>query len=116
DGDGLDAAEALDERDRRGIERRDAVPQHVAAGCPHENRALADGEGWRRADADDVRLVLAEGIHVARLERIERRPGLAARRHVLTLLLAEEALRGRLCGLRILCAAGGADVEGHGAC
>ena len=54
DGDRLDAAERLDRRHGRGIERCDAIPQHVAAGGAQQQRALADGKA--RADADDARL------------------------------------------------------------
>ena len=44
DRDRLDAAEALDHGHGRGIERGDAIPQHIAAGRAHQQRALADGE------------------------------------------------------------------------
>src|SRR5512143_1766360 len=77
-----------------------------------QQRALPDSE--TRADADDAGVIFVERVHVALLKRRQRRPGLAARRDVLPFLLADRALGGRLRAFRILHAAGGADVEGHG--
>ena len=48
---------------------------------------MADGDGRLAADADQSGLMLAKRIEVAPGERIERRPGLSARRHVLALVL-----------------------------
>src|SRR5207342_2879704 len=112
DRDRFQAPEALDETHCRGIERRNAVPEQVAALRLHQQRALPDGE--TSADTDDAGIVFVERVHVALLKRRQRRPGLAARRHVLPLLLADWALGGRLRAFRILRAAGGADEERHG--
>ena len=54
-----------------------------------------------------------KAVHVALRQRLQRRPGLPARRHVLPLLLADRALRRRLFAVRILHAAGGADEVRH---
>ena len=112
DRDRFQAPESLDETDRRRIECRNAVPENIAPFRSHQDRALPDGKTG--ADADDAGIVFVERVHVALLQRGQRRPGLAARRHVLPLLLADRALGGRLRAFRILRAAGGADVEGHG--
>ena len=66
------------------------------------------------ADADQARVVFVETVHVAFRERLERSPGLSARRHVLPLLFADGALCGRLRAFRILRAASGADEKRHG--
>ena len=50
---------ALIKRDGRRIQHRNAVPQDVAAGRAHEERALADRKGRLRPDADHAGLVLA---------------------------------------------------------
>jgi hypothetical protein len=107
------AAETLDQRDRCFVQKRDAIPQHVAAGRAHQQRALADGEPRLRPDAEDVRLVGAKAVDMALPERRERRPALPARRDVLPLLLADRALRGRIIARRVLRAAGSADKGGH---
>jgi hypothetical protein len=57
--------------------------------------------------------MLVHGVAMADAERLERRPGLPAFRHVLPLFLADDALRGRVRAFRILRAAGGADEMGH---
>src|SRR5579872_3548050 len=114
DRDRLDAAETPDEGDRRRIERRDAIPQHVAALRAHQKRALADGEMRFAGKAENVRGMLDERIAVRFLQRLERRPGLPARRNVLPLLFADVALRRRGYSFRILHAASGADEERHG--
>jgi hypothetical protein len=44
DRDGFDPAETCDHVDGRGIERSDAIPQHVAARRANQQRALANGE------------------------------------------------------------------------
>ena len=53
-GDGVDAAEAFDQRDGRVIERGDAIPQDIAGVGAQQQRALADGEMRLRADAEDA--------------------------------------------------------------
>ena len=54
-GDGVDAAEAFDQRDGRGIERGDAIPQDIAGIGAQQQRALADGEMRLRTDAEECR-------------------------------------------------------------
>jgi hypothetical protein len=65
-GDRLEAAEPVDERDGRSVEQRDAVPQNIAVRRADEERALADGKLRLGADADQPRLVLAVGVERAR--------------------------------------------------
>ncbi len=96
------------------VDQRDAVPQHVALVGLQQQRALADGEGRHRADADQARLVLPEAVEVAARQRLVRGPALAGRRHELTLLVADRAARGFLLGGRELRAAGAADEGWHG--
>ncbi len=91
DGDADEAAEPLDDGDRGLVEERDAVPQHVAFFGHHQQRALADGEGGHRADADEARLVLAESVAVAARQRLVRGPRLARGRHELARFIADRA-------------------------
>src|SRR5262249_47216157 len=95
------------------VERGNAVPKNVAVRAAHEEGALADAERGRRTDADDAFLIFAERVGVALPQRLQRGPGLAARRHVLPLFLANRALRRRLRTLGKLRAAGGADEKRH---
>jgi hypothetical protein len=107
-------AQAFDQRDGGLVEERDAVPQYVAFVATQEQRALRDGEVRHAADADQVRLMLAETIAIAARQRFVCRPGLAGRRHELARLVADRAAR-RLCrGGRELRAAGDADESRHG--
>lgn len=113
DGDGIDAAETFDQRHRRVVERGDAIPQNIAVRRAQEERMLTDGECRRRADADDVLVVLAKAVAVALPQRRKRGPGLPTRRHVLPLFVTDDAMSGRAFALRILRAAGGADEARH---
>jgi len=113
DADRGNPAEPLDQRDGRGVEHCDRVPQHVPMPRAHEQRALADGEMRLGADAEDARLILVIGVAVTHRERVERGPCLPTRWYVLALLLANRAVRRRCVTRRILCAAGGADECGH---
>jgi hypothetical protein len=112
-GDRRDAAEALDQRHGGGVDHGDAVPQHIAAAGAQQKRALADGEGGLRADADHPRLVLPEAVEVAGGERRQGGEGLPLRRHVLPRVVADDAARRRRFGRGVLGAAGGADEGGH---
>src|SRR5262249_40655240 len=113
DGNGIDAAEGFNHRHRRVVERGDAIPKDVAVVSAHEQRALADSERGRRADANNALLVFAEGVGVGLLQRLKCGPSLPARRDVLALLLADAAMSRYLSALGILRAARGADEEGH---
>ena len=79
----------------------------------HKQRALTNSECGRRADADNALLIFAERVCVGLPQRLKRGPGLSARRDVLALLLADDAMRRHLRALGILRAACGADEEGH---
>src|SRR5689334_4562864 len=111
DRDRLQTTHALYKADRRRIERRNAVPENIAAVRADQDRALPDGETG--ADADDAGGVFVECVHVALLKCLQRRPRLSARRHVLPLLVANRTLGGRLRAFGILRAAGNTDVERH---
>jgi hypothetical protein len=78
DRDRRDPAQRADERRRRGVGERDAVPQQVAALGAQQQRALTDGEGRLGADADHAGLVFAIAVEMGRRERRQRRPGLSA--------------------------------------
>src|SRR5579864_2687382 len=112
-GDGIDAAETLDHRHSRVVERSNAIPQNIAVVRAHEQRPLADCECGRGTDADDAPLVFPERVGVGLSQSLKRGPGLAARGHVLALLLADDAMNGRLRALRVLRATCGADRERH---
>src|SRR5262245_19983851 len=105
-------SEVLAETHCRVVERCNAVPQQVAPVRLHQNCALSDGETC--TDAYDAFILFVERVHMALLQPRQRRPGLPARRDVLSLLLADDALGGWLRAFRKLRAAGGADVESHG--
>ncbi len=109
----LHAAERLDERDRRVIEHRDAIPQHIPVRRAHQDRALADGKARLRRDADNSRFVLVPAVHMGDRELVLRGPALTRRRHVLPLVVADRAIRRRLVGGRILRSAGRADEGVH---
>src|SRR5262245_53880187 len=109
--DRLQTAEALDETHGRVVERCTPVPPQFAPFRLHQNRALPDGETG--TDANDAFVVFVERVHMALLKPRQRRPGLPARRDVLPLLLADDALGGWLRAFRKLRAAGGTDVESH---
>ena len=95
------------------VEEGDAVPQDVAVFVRDEQRALADGEVRRRADAGEV--VLGPDVVVAVLGQLrEGRPLLPTGRDVLPRVGADGALGRRFRGLRELGAAGGADEVVHG--
>src|SRR5262245_31316117 len=105
------AAETFEHADRRGIQRRNAVPHYVAVLSARQERALANREAG--ADADQAGVVFMETVHVALRQFAERSPGLTPWRHILPLFLADDALLGWTGTLRVLRAAGGADVKGH---
>src|SRR4029450_10804046 len=109
--DHFQAAQAFDHADRRGIERRNAVPQYVAVFSAHQERALANRETG--ADADQAGVVFMETVHVALRQFAERSPGLSPWRHILPLFLTDDALLGGARTLRVLRAAGGADLKRH---
>src|SRR5215204_2057562 len=113
DADRLEAAEPFDQGDGGGIEHGDAVPQHVAVRCAHQQRALTDGETGLRPDADDAGLVLAPGVEAGGGERLQRGPALSGGWDVLALLFADRALPGCCVLRRILHAAGGANECRH---
>ena len=60
-------------------------------GVQQQQRALADGEGRLRADADEARLVLAPAVEWRVAQSRQRGPGLPAQRHELALVLADGA-------------------------
>src|SRR5262249_13805164 len=78
-----------------------------------ELRTLADAEMRGGRDRDQVRLELANGVHVAPREGLERDPALARRRNVLPLVVADRACCRRLVARRILRSACGADECWH---
>jgi len=102
-------AELLDARADLVVEQRDAVPEDVPARSLDEERALADREARRRADADQARLLLPDVRAMVAPKVIERRPPLPVPADVLALVLADRAARRRLCALRELASARDAD-------
>jgi hypothetical protein len=106
-------AERLHDRDGRGIDEGDAVPQDVARGHAHEQRALADGELGNRADPDQAGLMLLVAVEMPSREALEGGPALAAGRNELALVLADGAARRRFVRRHELAAAGLADEGRH---
>src|SRR5262245_66547156 len=76
-GDRPQAAEAVNQSNRGSVDERDAVPKYVAVGGAHEQRALTDGKGRLRANANQARFVLTEGIGVGHSEVVMCRTGLS---------------------------------------
>src|SRR5215831_6821955 len=113
DSDRPQAAEAVNEGDCGSVDERDAVPQYVAVRRAHEQRALTDGKRRLRADTDQARFVLTEGIEMGHSEPVQCRPGLSGWRLELTLILAHLALRRRSGARCMLHPAGRADKGGH---
>ena len=109
----LHAAERLDERNRRLVQHRDAIPQHVAVRRAQQHRALADGEARLRRDADDPRFVLMPAVHMGDRELVLRGPALTRRRHVLPLVVTDRAVRRGPVGGGILRSASRADERLH---
>src|SRR5207253_1045402 len=96
------------------VDVTEAVPEEVAAGRSHEQRALADADRGLRTNANEPRLELAQLDAVALCsELVERRPGLATLAHVLSLVLADRATHGHRRAGRLLHPAGEADVCGR---
>src|SRR6516225_1895076 len=91
DGDSFEPAKTIDQCDGRGIQHRDAVPQHVAGRRADEERTLADGKLRLRPDTDQTHLMLAIRVEMRRCQRFWRRPGLSAWRNILPLLFANRA-------------------------
>jgi len=60
DGDGGNPAHTADRRDRRLVEQADAIPEHVAARRPHQERPLADGKARFRPDAQQPRVLFLD--------------------------------------------------------
>jgi hypothetical protein len=106
-------AEPLHDLDGGGIDERDAVPQDIAFGRAHDERALADGKFRHRPDPDQAGLVLLIAIEVPARERIEGGPPLATGRNELTLVLTDRAGARRRIRRRKLAAASLADEGGH---
>ena len=95
------------------VEVCDAVPEHVAGVALDEQRALADREARRAADAEDAVVVADVGL-VPVEQLVERQPGLAGVvRDVLTRVLADRAGAGRRIARRVLRAAGPTQVRRH---
>src|SRR5213593_819008 len=111
--DARDAPDCADRLDARSVDVAEAIPQEIAAGRTHEQRALADADRGLRSDAGQPRFQLAQLDAVTlRRELVECRPRLAALAHVLTLVLADRTALGRGRAGRLLHAAGQADVRG----
>ena len=113
-GDADEAAQRFDDGDGGVVGERDTVPQHVARRGGEQERALSDGEGGHRADADQAGLVLAETVAMTARQRLVRGPALARWRHELALLIADRAAGGLFLGGCKLRPAGAADVGWHG--
>ena len=99
--------------DRFVVEQRDAVPEQIASGCPHQKRALPDRELRVRREAEQVGLFVRAPIAVALAKFAESSPLLPVEPDVLPLVQADRALRWRRFGRRELGSAGHADETLH---
>src|SRR5262245_22584272 len=95
DGDGLQAAEAIDQGNGRGVQHRNAIPQDISTGCANKQRALTDRKGRLCPNADHSRLVLAVRIEMSGRQRSQRGPSLPAWWNILPLFFADCALSRR---------------------
>ena len=101
--------------DARIVDKAQAVPEDIAGSGLHQQRPLADSNRWIRADPGQSRFEVADVSTPAfRPKLLERRPTLPLRRHVLTLVVADRAMRRRFRAGRLLHPAGPANVSGHG--
>lgn len=111
--DRVDTAQGGDSPLRVVVEQRDAVPQHIAVRCTDEKRALADRDRRAHTDADEVRFLLPQFVGVVAGQFAHRGPALSPRADVLTLVLADRAVRRRLFRVRVLHGTGHTDPGRH---
>src|SRR2546427_5667563 len=96
------------------VDKSQAVPEDVAFGGLYQQCPLADPNRWIRADPGQPGFELADvGAAALRLELRKGYPALSTRRDVLTLVLADRAVRWWLRAGGVLHAAGAANVGGH---
>ena len=116
DRDRLDPAKLLHRPYRFVVEQRNTVPQHVAGGRLHQQRALGDRKARLRTDADQSwRFQLDRGVMIA-AQVIECRPLLPGKVDVLSFILADRAMLRWLLRRRELRAAGNANKVFHMPC
>ena len=114
DRDRLQAAEALDQRHRRGIQQSRRSPTNIAVRRADEQRALADGEGGC------VPMPITPGSYSRNALKCSRRSAASVvqvwPRGGTYCRSSSQIVHcgGRRVARRILRAAGGADVKGHG--
>src|SRR5207237_836416 len=97
------------------VDKAQAVPEDIAGSRLHQQRPLADSNRWIRADPGQSRFEVADVSTPAfRPKLLERRPTLPLRWHVLTLVVADRAMRRRFRAGRLLHPAGPANISGHG--
>ena len=95
------------------IQQGDAIPKlRCPPGCGPTGRA-ADSELWHGADADEIRLLLAEFVVVLSHQLIHRRPLLATPADVLARIETDGTIVRRRCALRVLDSASAADPDRH---
>ena len=106
DGNFSNAAQLVEPFDRHVIEKRDAVPQDVAALGLYQESTLADPELRLGVDRVQSRLFFFDDVLVPGSQGFQSRPFLAISADVLPFVLADGAAFRRLVGPRILSAAG----------
>jgi hypothetical protein len=108
-----DAAQRFHGVYRRVVNQAEAIPQHVAAGRLHQERALTNRERGFGANAGEIWFLRFDEIVMIPLQLFKRRPLLPVLVDVLPLVFTNEAVRWRMVCGGILHAAGDADVMGH---
>src|SRR5690606_4461429 len=100
-------------RHRPVVDQGDAVPEQVAAGRTHQQRALADREARLGTDPEQAFGLRLDAVAVRAAQRLERGPLLPAAADVLALVLADRAAVGLARRVGELGATGDADEAGH---
>ncbi len=100
-------------REHRVVQQRQAIPQHVAARRLQQECALSDAEPRLGLELSEAGLKAFDAIAMGAAQRIKRGPLLAVEPYELPLFLADFTMPRRVWSIRVLRAAGDADVAGH---
>ena len=88
------SAQLGDAGDRRIVHERHAIPQDIPFVRANQKSTLANPKPWLGVDRVEIGFFLLDGILVRRAEIHKRRPLLAIGIDVLSLVLANRAMRG----------------------
>src|SRR4051812_16087866 len=92
---GLYSSQLHDERDRRGIEHRDAVPQDISPGRNDQMCPLVYGKGWSGIDGIYARHHQLNNILMLADQFRQGCPALTTAANILTFVFADRTMEGR---------------------